>query len=133
MISAEVTDAVTTTAMRLEAYDFASVDELRAYGRNVATFSPEMEALNRELKSFLLEKFYRHWRVNRMAAKAQRILRDLFTSYCTDPGQLPPDAQARLKTEPEGIERAICDYIAGMTDRYAIQDHLKMFDPETRV
>jgi dGTPase len=133
VISAEVTDAVTTTAMRLEAYDFASVDELRAHGRNVATFSPEMEALNRELKSFLLEKFYRHWRVNRMAAKAQRILRDLFASYCADPGQLPPDAQARLKTEPEGIERAICDYIAGMTDRYAIQDHLKMFDPETRV
>jgi dGTPase len=133
VIAAEVTDAITTTALRLEAYDFASVDELRALGRNVATFSPEMETLNRELKDFLLEKFYRHWRVSRMAAKAQRILRDLFSSYCEDPRQLPPDTQAKLNIEPEGLHRTICDYIAGMTDRYAIQDHLKLFDPETRV
>lgn len=133
VIAAEVTDALTTTAMRLEAYGFTSVDELRARRTNVATFSPDMEALNRELKAFLLEKFYRHWRVSRMAAKAQRILTDLFASYRADPRQLPPDTQARLRTESEGIERAICDYIAGMTDRFAIQDHLKLFDPETRV
>ena len=99
----------------------------------MAGFSAEMEALNRELKSFLLEHFYHHWRVNRMAGKAHRILRDLFSSYCEDPRQLPPDTQARLITEPEGLQRAICDYIAGMTDRFAIQDHQKLFDPETRV
>lgn len=131
LIGAEVTDAVYTTAQRLEEVNIRSVDELRELGHNIAGFSPKMEAYNRELKAFLLTKFYRHWRVIRMASKAHRILRDLFEAYCETPQQMPPDTQVRIGAER--LERVVCDYIAGMTDRYAIQEHSKLFDPRTRV
>ncbi|MCB0002782.1 MAG: deoxyguanosinetriphosphate triphosphohydrolase [Anaerolineae bacterium] len=133
LIGALVTDSISTTSLRLDDLGFDSDDALRSYGKNVATFSPEMHVLNEELKAFLLEDFYRNWRVHRMAAKAQRILRDLFNSYCEDPRQLPPDTQDRLETSGDTMQRVICDYIAGMTDRYAIQEHQKLFDPEARV
>jgi dGTPase len=81
----------------------------------------------------LLQHFYRHWRVNRMAGKARRILSDLFGVYQGDPNQLPPAVQAQVEASPADVERVICDYIAGMTDRFAIQEHQKLFDPETRV
>ena len=133
LIGALVTDSISTTSLQLNELGFESVDALRAYGENVATFSPEMHVLNEELKTFLLQNFYYHWRVHRMAAKAQRILTDLFIVYCDDPRQLPPDTQARLDTSGDTMQRVICDYIAGMTDRYAIQEHQKLFDPEARV
>ena len=133
LIGALVTDSISTTSLQLNELGFESVDALRAYGENVATFSPEMHVLNEELKAFLLQNFYYHWRVHRMAAKAQRILTDLFIVYCDDPRQLPPDTQARLDTSGDTMQRVICDYIAGMTDRYAIQEHQKLFDPEARV
>lgn len=133
LIGALVTDSISTTSRRLDELEFESVDALRAHGVNVATFSPDMHVLNDELKAFLLQNFYYHWRVHRMAAKAQRILRDLFTSYCEDPRQLPPDTQTRLAESDDTMQRVICDYIAGMTDRYAIQEHQKLFDPEARV
>jgi len=131
LIAAAVTDAISTTSRRLERHDIQSVEDVRDLGQNIAGFSAEMQAYNRELKAFLLQHFYRHWRVNRMAGKARRILSDLFGVYQDDPSQLPPAVQAQAV--PEGAERAICDYIAGMTDRFAIQEHQKLFDPETRV
>jgi dGTPase len=92
-----------------------------------------MQAYNGELKAFLLQHFYRHWRVKRMAGKARRILSGIFGVYQDDPSQLPPAVQAQAQAASDGAERAICDYIAGMTDRFAIQEHQKLFDPETRV
>lgn len=133
VIGALVTDSTTTTAIRLDDLRIDSVDALRSLGENIAGFSPEMKGMNDQLKAFLLQNFYRHWRVHRMAAKAQRILRDLFSVYCDDPRQLPPDRQRRLDSQADSPQRVICDYIAGMTDRYAIQEHKKLFDPETRV
>ncbi len=133
LIGAEVTDAVVTTDWRLRAQGVQSVDDVRRLGQAVASFSPEMAAYNVELKSFLLRKFYQHWRVMRMAAKAQRILRALFDAYCEDVRQLPPHIQTRVQSGPESAQRVICDYIAGMTDRFAIQEYGKLFDPETRV
>ncbi len=131
LIAAEVTDAISATARRLEQHSVGSVEEVRTFGENIAGFSAEMQEYNRELKAFLLQRFYRHWRVNRMAGKARRILTSLFSAYQEDPRQLPPAVQAQAIRE--GAERAICDYIAGMTDRFAIQEHQKLFDPETRV
>lgn len=133
LIGAGVTDALHTTSARLAEDNFQSPDELRNLGENIAGFSAEMDAYNQELKAFLLEKFYRHWRVIRMASKAQRILRDLFAAYCETPQQMPPDTQTRSRSEAQDLQRTICDYIAGMTDRYAIQEHSKLFDPATRV
>ncbi|MFZ2362009.1 MAG: deoxyguanosinetriphosphate triphosphohydrolase [Anaerolineae bacterium] len=133
LISAEVTDAISTTARRLERHSIGSVDDVRDLGQNIAGFSGEMQSYNSELKAFLLQDFYHHWRVNRMAGKARRILSDLFSVYQGDPHQLPPAVQSQVDANPDGVERVICDYIAGMTDRFAIQEHQKLFDPETRV
>jgi dGTPase len=74
---------------------------------------------------------YRHYRVVRMSAKASRVLRDLFGSYVAEPRQLPPHQQEQLARE--GVERVVCDYIAGMTDRFAVDEHRKLFDPRVRV
>lgn len=133
LIAAAVTDAISTTSRRLERRDIQSVEEVRELGQNIAGFSGEMQTYNSELKAFLLQRFYRHWRVNRMAGKARRILSGLFSVYQGDPSQLPPAVQAHAQAGPDGVERVICDYIAGMTDRFAIQEHQKLFDPETRV
>ncbi len=133
LIGAEVTDAVFHTDRQMQANGIETVADVREWGQPIAGFSPEMDAYNRELKAFLLERFYRNWRVNRMAGKATRILRALFGAYMEDPNQMPPHFQARIGTEPQGLARVVCDYIAGMTDRYAIQEYSKLFDPETRV
>ncbi|WP_423222815.1 deoxyguanosinetriphosphate triphosphohydrolase [Candidatus Amarolinea aalborgensis] len=128
-----VRDAIEATAAALEVNDVRSVDELRALGRNAAGYTPDFAAANRELKRFLLANFYRHYRVIRMASKAQRVLTNLFTAYLQEPLQMPAITQAKIDDEPEGLHRVICDYIAGMTDRYALEDHAKLFDPAVRV
>ena len=74
---------------------------------------------------------YRHYRVVRMAEKAKRVVRELFNGYTSNPKQLPPHFSARI--EDEGLERVVCDYIAGMTDRFALDEHRKLFDPHVRV
>lgn len=133
LIGGEVTDAVHTTDWHLRTLGVDSLAALRQLRQPIASFSPEMEMYNRELKAFLLEKFYRNWRVMRMAAKASRILHALFTAYEQNPQQLPPHVQARIEAAHDSPQRVICDYIAGMTDRFAIQEYSKLFDPETRV
>ena len=89
-----------------------------------------MKKRNRVLKDFLFSNMYRHYRVVRMAVKAERIISDLFQAYHLDPPILPRQFQELV--EERGLERVICDYIAGMTDRYAIEEHEKIFDPLTK-
>ena len=108
-----------------------SVADVRAVGQRLVGYSPEMAERVRELKEFLLREMYRHYRVVRMGDKAGRILRDLFASLVSEPGQMPPRFQAQI--ERDGVERVVCDYIAGMTDRFALQEHRKLFDPTVRV
>ena len=122
-----VTDLITETNRRLEQAAPASVAELRALPENVVAFSPEVRAMNRELEHFLFQRLYRHPRVIRMQAKAERLLTDLFNAYAAEPAQLPMETQARL--EEEELHRVVCDYIAGMTDRFALQEYAKLFDP----
>jgi dGTPase len=109
----------------------ASVEDVRRAGRRLVAYSDEMAARVRELKQFLLQNMYRHYRVVRMGDKAGRILRDLFESYVSEPGQLPPHFQGQI--ERNGVHRVVCDYIAGMTDRFAVDEHQKLFDPTVRV
>jgi len=132
LIGKEVSDAIRATDARLRELGIDSVDALRDLGRNIAGFSSEQEEKNRELKEFLLNKFYRHYRVMRMASKASRTLTDLFQAYMKQPLMLPPETRAKEKDEPEGLRRVICDYIAGMTDRYALAEHARLFDPNER-
>lgn len=132
LIGLEITDAITATAGNLAGAGVRSVDDVRAVGKNLAGFSPEMQALNKELKAFLLNNFYLHPRVLRMAYKANRMLMALFEAYLEEPRQLPREVQARIQRGPDSIQRVVCDYIAGMTDRYAIQEYKRLFDPEAR-
>jgi len=96
---------------------------------NLAGYSEDMHRRNRELKDFLYNKLYRHYRVVRMAVKAERIITEIFNAYCKEPAMLPYDYQEII--EKRGLARTTCDYIAGMTDRYAIEEYQKLFDPLT--
>jgi dGTPase len=85
--------------------------------------------LDRELKDFLYNNLYRHWRVMRMDLKARRFLSDLFEAYTISPVILPTSVQRRI--EPQGLHRTVCDYIAGMTDRFALEEYNKLFNPKS--
>ena len=132
LVGIEVSDAIAATSARLEQAGVESLHDLRALPDNVAVYSPDLAAENRELKRFLFEHFYRHFRVVRMAVKAERMLSNLFRAYVDEPRQLPKDTQRRAADGAEGLHRAVCDYLAGMTDRYAIQEYRRLFDIEER-
>ncbi|MGB7877007.1 MAG: deoxyguanosinetriphosphate triphosphohydrolase [Anaerolineales bacterium] len=127
LIGMEVTDMVTTTNSRLKESSAQSPLELQKLSYNVIGFSEEMNRRNRELKDFLYNRMYRHYRVVRMQVKAERIVEEIFNAYQDEPSTLPRQFQAFI--DQRGLERTICDYIAGMTDRYAIEEHQKLFDP----
>jgi dGTPase len=123
MINALVEDLVGETHRRIDAAGVASLDEVRTAGPLVA-FSAALRADADELKQFLFENLYRHYQVMRMTVKSQQIVRDLFGAFLEEPRLLP--TEHRLKVEAEG-QRAIADYVAGMTDRYAIREHRRLF------
>ena len=87
----------------------------------------------RLIKSFLYDRLYTHYRVTRMTQKADRIMSGLFEVYMQEPKQLPPHVTRRAQEEGESIPRVIADYIAGMTDRFALEEFKKLFDPSERV
>ena len=127
LIGMMVNDVVQNTDQRLRESLVHSVEELQRLPYNVVTFSDDTRRRNRELKDFLYARMYRHHRVVRMQVKAERILSDLFNAYRDESATLPEHVQ---KTIPvRGLERTICDHIAGMTDRYATEEHQKMFNP----
>jgi dGTPase len=105
---------------------------VRKNGKNLVGFSSEVIELNTELKKFLFKHLYRYYHVERMAEKADRVLTDLFKTYVHNPKILPPEIMAGYK-KSESLERIVCDYIAGMTDRFALEEHAKLFDPHSRV
>jgi dGTPase len=132
LVGMEVTDTIRATTAALEAAGVENLAALRAQPGNMASYSAEMEADNAELRHFLFHNFYRHFRVVRMAVKAERTLTNLFAAYVEQPRQLPPETQARVSGDPGSLQRAVCDYLAGMTDRYAIQEYRRLFDMEVR-
>ena len=141
MVGREVTDLIKATDEVLQSHDVQSADDVRSLGFNAIAHSEAMQEKNRELKDFLYHNLYRHWRVMRMASKADRFLGQLFRLYVADPLLLPQQVQDRLAVpeagdnadENESVERVVCDYVAGMTDRYALQEYQKLFDPMERV
>ncbi|HEY8231170.1 MAG: deoxyguanosinetriphosphate triphosphohydrolase [Vicinamibacterales bacterium] len=122
---------IEATQANLESAGVRSVEDVRVAGRRLVGYSDTVAERVRQLKQFLLHNMYRHYRVVRMGDKAGRILRDLFHSYVNEPGQLPPQHQEQVARE--GVHRVVCDYIAGMTDRFAVDEHQKLFDPTVRV
>ena len=127
LIGIEVNDLIFTTDQRLRESGVRSVDELQRLPYNVVSFSEDMRRRNRELKDFLYNNLYRHYRVTRMSVKAERIISDLYNAYLKEPMMLPKHIQELIKER--SLERTICDYIAGMTDRFAIEEYTKLFDP----
>lgn len=130
LIGLEVNDLVETTNQTIQSSGIRSVEELQRLPYNVIGFSEDMHRRNRELKDFLYARLYRHHRVMRMAVKAERVIGDLFQAYRSEPSMLPDHIQRLI--DQRGLERTICDYIAGMTDRYAVEEHQKLFDPLTK-
>lgn len=130
LIGLEVTDLVAATSARIEASGARSPLDLQKLDHNVIGWSDQFLDMNRELKKILFEKMYRHYRVVRMATKAERFLSDLFNAYMAEPAILPPAARQRL--DEAGLPRVVCDYAAGMTDRFALDEHVKLFDPHQR-
>ena len=127
LVGLEVNDLVQATHQRLRECNVRSVEELQSLPYNVIGFSEDMHRRNRQLKDFLYNNLYRHPRVVRMQVKAERILTSLFQAYRSEPNILPRHVQERI--EEFGLERTICDYLAGMTDRFATEEHQKLFDP----
>lgn len=133
MINAQVTDFLNTTSERLAVANPESREDILTYSEPMASFSDEMRAMNLELKQFLRNNLYRHYRVHRMSAKAKIIIRSLFDAFLNDHRLLPPEQQQSVRklesTEGDsGRARSIADYIAGMTDRYAIREYERIFN-----
>lgn len=126
MINALVSDLIAQTEANVKQYAPNSLDDVRA-APPLAAFSSEMYEKNRELKAVLRAELYRHYRVMRMSAKARRILSDLFQAFMDDPRLLPPQFALQSATAKA---RSVADYIAGMTDRYAIREHRRIFAVE---
>jgi dGTPase len=123
MINALIVDLATETARRIKAAQPASIEDVRHAGP-LAAFSPDVRKEADALKSFLLHNLYRHFRVMRMTTKARRVVTELFHAFHDEPRLLPLDHQARAA---EDRARAIADYVAGMTDRYAMKEHQRLF------
>jgi dGTPase len=122
-----VTDMISATDERIRNSGVLSPLELQKLNYNVIGYSEDMLGRNRELKDFLFNKLYRNYRVMRMQVKAEHIISDLFSAYQTEPLILPDHVQQSIPVT--GLERTICDYIAGMTDRFAIDEHARLNDP----
>jgi len=132
MINRLVVSVIETSRARIEAAGVVSIDDVRAHPGGLIAYDDEVAAQSLELKRFLRTHLYAHYRVRRMSAKAERIITDLFSAFMADARLLPTQYQARAAGEGDpagGLARVVADYIAGMTDRYAIREHARLFDP----
>ena len=134
LIGCQVIDLVETSKASLDQAAPEDIDAVRRHGNSLITFSDAMREKNLELKRFLRTNLYRHYRVHRMSVKAGRTLTALFEAFLDDPRLLPEDAQQQStlleKTSgKDGRARVVADYIAGMTDRYAITEYERTFNP----
>ncbi len=129
MIGAMVGDVIAETTRRAEAAKVTSVEDVRGLGRALVAFSPEMNEDLSLLRQFLYDRMYRHWRVNRTRSQARRILAEMFALFVAEPEVLRSDWGGRVMGAASEAARAriVCDYIAGMTDRFAIEEHRKLF------
>jgi dGTPase len=125
-----INDLVHETKRNIEFHNIKSVNEVRNLSKPLATFSKETEAMKNTLKEFLMNNVYRNYRVNRMTIKAKQIMGDLFKMLMDQPNCLPTEWFAKVKNKTDSEKAVIVkDYIAGMTDRFAIEEHRKLFNP----
>ena len=133
LINRMVGDVLKTTDARVKQFGIKTADDVRGLGQQLVQFSTEMEVAHKAIKSFLFKYMYRHYKVNRMTSKARRVVGDLFRFFHAEPGCLPGMWYAQ--TDGAGTQRTaeiIADFIAGMTDRFALEEHARIFDPMSR-
>jgi dGTPase len=131
LIDWQVTDLLEHTRRRLNEHRIASVEDVRRCPDLLAGPGREVLHLKSELEKFLADRVYQHHRVQRMAAKGRRIITMLFDAFCATPSLLPE--RYRQRAEREGLHQTVCDYLAGMTDRYAQDEFLRLFQPYVAV
>ena len=133
MIGAMVDDVLAESNRRLKECNPQGPEDIRAHHRQVVAFSDPMRKKVDELRDFLFERMYRHYKVARLWLKVERIVTDLFTAFTNNYRLLPDNWQRQVEqsgglTNDKALARCVCDYIAGMTDRYAIKEHERLFD-----
>jgi dGTPase len=122
-----ILDLVNETERNISRFKIETLEDVRNAKARLVAFSPDTAKKSQQLKNFLLENLYNHYRVKRMSSKAKMVVDGLFRAYVENAMLLPKKYQKKL--EGESQERIICDYIAGMTDRYALDEYKKLFDP----
>ncbi|MGD2132368.1 MAG: deoxyguanosinetriphosphate triphosphohydrolase [Maricaulaceae bacterium] len=126
-IGAMIADLVAESRRRLDAARPQSAEEVRALPDRLVSFSADMEAIEKPLRAFLWENMYRHYKVNRMIARARKVVAELFEAFMNDPAMLPPGWSEAAGGPGEAVTaRVVCDYIAGMTDAFALEEHRKL-------
>ncbi len=131
LINMQVTDLIRETEKRIASFKLKSCGDVKKSRLKVVSFSSQMIALRKPLREFLKERLYRHYRVIRMSNKAKLFIQKLFEYYVDRPEALPTSTQNKILRD--GVRRVVCDYIAGMTDRYALDEYKKLFDPYQKV
>lgn len=133
VISWMIYDLEENTRKNIAESGVKTAEEVRAFGKPLACFTPEMDAVIKELKAFLMEHMYRHYRVNRMMTKAKGVIQGLFHYFITHPETLPPEWFAQTDgAHQQKTAETVCDYIAGMTDRFALDEYEKLFDMKAK-
>ena len=133
IIDAMATDLSRNLATETANAGIKSIDEVHKAGRALAIFSPAMKQHVDELKEIMRDRLYRHYRVVRMTEKAGRVMAGLFQAYLSEPRQMPLHVLVMHERDGESLSRVVADYIAGMTDRFALDEYRKLFDPDERV
>lgn len=131
IINDQVTDVITRTEEKIKRYKIRRSHDILELPERIVSFSKEVADSRKPMREFLQKNLYQHYRVIRMSNKAYRFITALFNNYLDKPEQLPPSTHNRLNKEDS--HRVVCDYIAGMTDRYALDEYKKFFEPYERV
>jgi len=131
LIDTQIEDLLVTSEKNITASGIKNLADVKKHKKKLVAFSEDMQKKRKELRVFLMDNLYKNFRVMRMSDKARRFITGLFKVYLEKPEQLPPSDQKKIKKA--GNHRVICDYIAGMTDRYALDEYKKLFDPYERV
>jgi dGTPase len=132
LIDQQVTDLIKNTCKKQKRLGIKTFKEVKQCKERIVSFSGEMDRQRKQLRIYLLDNLYCHWRVLRMSDKAKRFIKSLFDIYLNNPDLLAPPFRNELK-RTHNIKHVICDYIAGMTDRYALDEYKKFFDPYEKV
>ncbi|MBN1254082.1 MAG: deoxyguanosinetriphosphate triphosphohydrolase [Deltaproteobacteria bacterium] len=131
LIGLLIQDVITQTERNIAEHGVETLEDVRRLGKELVSYSPSIQRESDLLKEFLHTRLYHHWRVERMRIKAERFITELFQAYVETPTLVPEGHRRRV--DEEAVPRMVCDYIAGMTDRFALDEYKKLFDPYEKV